>query len=119
LFLTQGDALVVQMPGSGIDPSWLARPLEELGLGAGGAVRAVRVESPPEWHWGTADAAFLAGVAGARRPREDIWFRGTAGPAKLPRSPYQSPPGEQASRSQAFRASGRTRHGAGRQPPRS
>ena len=77
LFLTQGDALVVQMPGSGIDPSWLARPLEELGLGAGGAVRAVRVESPPEWRWGTADAAFLARVLqGLGRPREDILVQG-------------------------------------------
>jgi phospholipid/cholesterol/gamma-HCH transport system permease protein len=77
LFLTQGDALVVQMPGSGIDPSWLARPLEELGLAAGGAVRAVRVESPPEWRWGTADAAFLARVLqGLGRPREDILVQG-------------------------------------------
>jgi phospholipid/cholesterol/gamma-HCH transport system permease protein len=77
LFLTQGDALVVQMPGSGIDPSWLARPLEELGLGAGGAVRAVRVESPPEWRWGTADAAFLARVMqGLGSPQEDILVQG-------------------------------------------
>lgn len=77
LFRTQGDALVVQMPGSGVDPSWLARPLEELGLGAGGAVRAVRVESPPEWRWGTVDAAFLARVLqGLGRPREDILVQG-------------------------------------------
>jgi phospholipid/cholesterol/gamma-HCH transport system permease protein len=62
LLRTQGDVLVVQMPGSGIDPSWLARPLDDLGLAGGGALRAVRVESPPDWRWGTADAAFLARV---------------------------------------------------------
>ncbi len=62
LFRTQGDELVVQMPARGIEPSWLARPLEDLGLGAGDAVNTVHVESPPEWRWGTADAAFLARV---------------------------------------------------------
>lgn len=56
----EGDAFVVRMPGAGIDASWLARPLEELGLARGIAVHALRVESPPEWRWGTADAAFLA-----------------------------------------------------------
>jgi phospholipid/cholesterol/gamma-HCH transport system permease protein len=58
----QGDALVVRMPGAGIDASWLARPLEDLGLARGGPVHALRVESPPEWRWSTADAAFLARV---------------------------------------------------------
>jgi phospholipid/cholesterol/gamma-HCH transport system permease protein len=58
----QGDALVVRMPGAGIDASWLARPLEDLGLARGGAVHALRVESPQEWRWKTADAAFLARV---------------------------------------------------------
>jgi phospholipid/cholesterol/gamma-HCH transport system permease protein len=62
LFRTQGDELVVQMPGRGIEPSWLASPLEDLGLGAGGGVRAMRVETPVDWRWGTADAAFLARV---------------------------------------------------------
>ena len=56
----EGDAFVVRMPGAGIDASWLARPLEELGLARGIAAHALRVESPPEWRWGTADAAFLA-----------------------------------------------------------
>jgi phospholipid/cholesterol/gamma-HCH transport system permease protein len=78
LFRTQEDALVVQMPGSGVDPSWLARPLDDLGLPRGEAVHAVRVESPPEWRWGTVDAAFLArvleGLGG--RPREDILVQG-------------------------------------------
>jgi phospholipid/cholesterol/gamma-HCH transport system permease protein len=70
-------ALVVQMPGSGIDPSWLARPLDDLGLPGGGAVRAVRVESPPEWRWGTADAAFLARVLqGIGRAQEEIPVEG-------------------------------------------
>ncbi|HSD42832.1 MAG TPA: ABC transporter permease [Burkholderiales bacterium] len=77
LFRTQEDALVVQMPGSGVDPSWLARPLDDLGLPRGEAVRAVRVESPPEWRWGTVDAAFLARVLqGLGRPREDILVQG-------------------------------------------
>jgi phospholipid/cholesterol/gamma-HCH transport system permease protein len=77
LFRTQGDALVVQMPGSGIDPSWLARPLDDLGLAGGGAVRAVRVESPPDWRWGTADAAFLARVLDQiDRAREEIPVQG-------------------------------------------
>jgi phospholipid/cholesterol/gamma-HCH transport system permease protein len=62
LLRTQEGALVVRIPGSGIDPSWLARSLHDLGLAGGGAVRAVRVESPPEWRWGTPDAAFLAKV---------------------------------------------------------
>ena len=40
-------------------------------------MRAVRVENPPEWRWGTADAAFLARVVQRLgRPREDIRFRG-------------------------------------------
>jgi len=77
LFRTQEGTLVVQMPGSGVDPSWLARPLDDLGLPRGGAVRAVRVESPPEWRWGTVDAAFLARVLqGLGRPREDILVQG-------------------------------------------
>ena len=59
---TEGDALVVRMPRAGIDPSWLAQPLEDLELARGGAVHALRVESPPEWRWGTVDAAFLARV---------------------------------------------------------
>jgi phospholipid/cholesterol/gamma-HCH transport system permease protein len=58
----QGDALVVRIPAGGIDPSWLARPLEDLERAAGAALRAMRVESPPEWRWGTADAAFLTRV---------------------------------------------------------
>jgi phospholipid/cholesterol/gamma-HCH transport system permease protein len=62
LLRTQEGALVVRIPGSGIDPSWLARSLDDLGLAGGGAVRAVRVESPPEWRWRTPDAAFLAKV---------------------------------------------------------
>jgi phospholipid/cholesterol/gamma-HCH transport system permease protein len=77
LFRTQEGALVVQMPGSGIDPSWLARPLDDLGLAGGGAVRAVRVESPPDWRWGTADAAFLARVLDRiDKAREEIPVQG-------------------------------------------
>ena len=62
LFRTQGDELVVHIPAHGIDPSWVALPLEELGMVEGIGVSAMRVESPPEWHWGTADAAFLARI---------------------------------------------------------
>jgi len=59
----EGDALVVRIPGSGIDTAWLSRPLEELGMAAGVAVSSMRVESPPQWRWGSVDAAFLARVA--------------------------------------------------------
>ena len=62
LLRIQGDALVVRIPAGGVDPSWLARPLEDLERAAGAALRAMRVESPPEWRWGTADAAFLTRV---------------------------------------------------------
>jgi phospholipid/cholesterol/gamma-HCH transport system permease protein len=62
LFRTAGDALILQIPTSGIDASWLARPLEDLGLAPGDQVRALRIESPPQWRWGTPDAAFLARV---------------------------------------------------------
>jgi phospholipid/cholesterol/gamma-HCH transport system permease protein len=61
LFRTEGDALVVQIPEGGIDPSWLARALEDLGFTGVGA-HAMRVESHPGWRWGTVDAAFLARV---------------------------------------------------------
>jgi phospholipid/cholesterol/gamma-HCH transport system permease protein len=72
-----GDELVVHMPGPGIEPSWLARPLEELGLGAGGRVRAMRVETPTGWLWSTADAAFLARVVQyLDRPQQQIIIQG-------------------------------------------
>jgi phospholipid/cholesterol/gamma-HCH transport system permease protein len=77
LFRTEDDELVVQMPGRGIDPSWLARPLEDLGLEACSAVTSMRVESPPEWRWGTADAAFLARVVRQlERAQQEISIRG-------------------------------------------
>jgi phospholipid/cholesterol/gamma-HCH transport system permease protein len=62
LFRTQADELVVQIPRHGIDASWLTRPLEELGIAEGVAVSSMRVDSPPQWRWGTADAAFLARI---------------------------------------------------------
>ena len=69
----QSDALVVRMPGTGIDATWLAGPLEDLGLARGVAGHALRVESPPEWRWGTSDAAFLARVLQRlSRPPESI-----------------------------------------------
>jgi phospholipid/cholesterol/gamma-HCH transport system permease protein len=62
LFRTEGDALILQIPARGFDPSWLVRPLEDLGLAHSDAVRALRVESPPQWRWSTPEAAFLARV---------------------------------------------------------
>ena len=62
LFRREGDELIVQMPGHGIDPLWLARPLEELGLSGSSGVTSMRVESSPSWRWHSGDAAFLAGV---------------------------------------------------------
>ena len=62
LFRTQGDELVLHIPGHGIDPSWVTRPLEELGVVEDVGVSSMRVETPPEWRWGSADAAFLARV---------------------------------------------------------
>jgi phospholipid/cholesterol/gamma-HCH transport system permease protein len=56
------DALVVRIPGSGIDAAWIARPFEELGMAADVSVSSMRVDSPPEWRWRSADAAFLARV---------------------------------------------------------
>jgi phospholipid/cholesterol/gamma-HCH transport system permease protein len=54
--------LVLQIPTSGIEASWLARPLADLGLTHPEAVSGLRVESPRQWRWGTPDAAFLARV---------------------------------------------------------
>jgi phospholipid/cholesterol/gamma-HCH transport system permease protein len=62
LFHTQGDELVVQIPGGGIEPSLLASPPEDLGFETGGGLRTVRVETPVDWSWGTVDAAFLARI---------------------------------------------------------
>lgn len=53
----------MHVPGGGIDPSLLARPLEELGLSTTGTATSIRVETPPDWQWGTPEAAFLASVA--------------------------------------------------------
>lgn len=73
----KGDELVVKMPGRGIDPAWLTRPLEDLGLRACDGVTSMRVESPPEWRWGTADAAFLARVVQQiERPQQKITIQG-------------------------------------------
>jgi phospholipid/cholesterol/gamma-HCH transport system permease protein len=60
LFRQEHGELIVQMPEGGVDPSWLARPGTQLGLPPANAISALRVESTPEWRWGTADAAFIA-----------------------------------------------------------
>jgi len=46
LFRAQAGELVVALPEAGIDLAWLARPLAELGLHAGGSFAAVRVGKP-------------------------------------------------------------------------
>ena len=45
-FRTQGDELVVQVPSDGVDPSWLACPLEELGGVERAGVSTLRVRAP-------------------------------------------------------------------------
>lgn len=62
-FRIKDNELVVRMPARGIDPSLLARPLEDLGLPTSYEVTSIRVEGPPDWQWGTTEAAFLASVA--------------------------------------------------------
>ncbi len=62
LFGTEGGELVVTIPAGGIDPSWLTRPLDELGFPACSGIKALHVESQPDWRWGVVDAAFLARV---------------------------------------------------------
>jgi phospholipid/cholesterol/gamma-HCH transport system permease protein len=60
------------MPARGIDPSWLACPLVELGLPRCAGLSVLEVESTAGWRWASADAAFLAQVlhelgSGARK----------------------------------------------------
>ena len=54
--------LVLRIPADGIDPSWLCRPLEDLGIRADVGIDSVRIESSPQWKWDTEDAAFLARI---------------------------------------------------------
>lgn len=67
LFRTAGRALVVRLPPQGADPSWLGRPLAELGFPAGSGADAVHVEAAQDWRWRSVDAAFLARVLEALR----------------------------------------------------
>lgn len=65
------------MPEGGVEPSWLVQPLEQLGLRAYGRVTSLRVESPAQWRWGTADAAFLARVVQQMaQAQQEITIRG-------------------------------------------
>ena len=76
-FRRQGDELVVQVPSDGVDPSWLACPLEELGGVERVGVSTLRVEHPGEWRWGTADAAFLARVVQRLdTPQQEVSIQG-------------------------------------------
>src|SRR5688572_7835999 len=64
----QAGELVVAVPENGIDPSWLARPLAQLGLEDVAFYATVRVQPPASWRWGTADAAFLARLVAELQP---------------------------------------------------
>ena len=67
VFRTDGDELLVKVPAQGVDPSWLARPLAELGFPAHPGAGALHVEAAQDWQWGSVDAAFLARVLEALR----------------------------------------------------
>jgi phospholipid/cholesterol/gamma-HCH transport system permease protein len=54
--------LVLRIPPDGIDPSWLCRPLDDLGIRADAGIDSVRIESSPQWKWDSEDAAFLARI---------------------------------------------------------
>src|SRR5258706_2660601 len=54
--------LVLRIPADGIDPSWLCRPLDDLGIRADAGIASVRVEGSPQWKWDSEDAAFLARI---------------------------------------------------------
>jgi phospholipid/cholesterol/gamma-HCH transport system permease protein len=53
------------MPAEGIDPSWLGRPLDDLGLPSSSGVRALRLETADGWRWRSVDAAFLTKIFNA------------------------------------------------------
>ena len=54
--------LVLRIPADGIDPSWLGRPLDDLGIRADSGIDSVRIEGSPQWKWDSEDAAFLARI---------------------------------------------------------
>jgi len=54
--------LVLQVPAEGIDPSWLYRPLDNIGIRAHPGVTSVRIESTAGWKWKFEDAAFFARI---------------------------------------------------------
>ena len=68
-FRTEGQALVLTMPAQGIDPSWLAQPLEALGLPPSRDVHTLRLAAASGWRWGSVDAAFLTRVLNEVRGR--------------------------------------------------
>ena len=59
-FQLEDTLLRIGLPREGADAALLGRPLDELGLPAAGVVHTVRIESDPQWQWGSSDAAFLA-----------------------------------------------------------
>src|SRR5258705_917457 len=54
--------LVLRIPADGLDPSWLGRPLDDLGIRADAGIASIRIESSPQWKWDSEDAAFLARI---------------------------------------------------------
>jgi phospholipid/cholesterol/gamma-HCH transport system permease protein len=77
LFRIEANQLVVKLPDGGIDPSVLARPLEELGLPEPSAVASIRLEMPRDRKWGIVEAAFLANLAQRlERPGHTVPIRG-------------------------------------------
>jgi phospholipid/cholesterol/gamma-HCH transport system permease protein len=61
-FRTEDGTLLVRMPAQRIDPTWLARPLAELGFPPSAGMSALHVEAPDDWRWGSVEAAFLARI---------------------------------------------------------
>jgi len=58
----ESNEIVLGIAPQGIDPSWLYRPLDDLGIPTDAGITSVRVEASPEWKWDSEDAAFLARV---------------------------------------------------------
>src|SRR5258706_15699138 len=54
--------LVLRIPADGIEPSWLSRPLDDLGIRTDAGIDSVRIESSPQWKWDSEDAAFLTRI---------------------------------------------------------
>lgn len=54
--------LVLTISSQGIDPSWLYRPLDDIGLRLDRQITSVRIEGAADWKWDIDDAAFLTRI---------------------------------------------------------